>query len=259
LKHLDADLSEALSAGLARRGIRIFAQTKLQRVEKAAVGKRVFFQHGEQEHTIEAEEIVYALGRQPATGALHPADAGVDTDHAGFIRVNHAQQSSVPHIFAAGDVCGPHEIVHLAVQQGEIAARNAARLIRQSGDGLEKMDYTLKLFAIFSHPEVAMVGLTAREAKERGLDYTEASYPFADHGKAMVDGETDGFVKLLAAGPERRIIGGSVIGPSASELIHEIVVAMRFGATAAQLAAIPHYHPTLSEIWTYPAEELAKP
>jgi pyruvate/2-oxoglutarate dehydrogenase complex dihydrolipoamide dehydrogenase (E3) component len=84
-----------------------------------------------------------------------------------------------------------------------------------------------------------------------------ASYPFNDHGKSLVMGETDGFVKLVADARDGRILGGSVVGPHASELIHEIVVAMAFHATAGQLALVPHYHPTLSEIWTYPAEEIA--
>jgi pyruvate/2-oxoglutarate dehydrogenase complex dihydrolipoamide dehydrogenase (E3) component len=171
---------------------------------------------------------------------------------------NLSQQSQVGHIFAAGDVCGPHQIVHIAVQQGELAARNAARLLgRQKGE-MEKMDYTLKLFAVFSHPEVATVGLTEREATLLRYDFLAAKYAFSDHGKSMVRGETHGFVKLIAAKDTRRILGAACVGPEASELIHEIVVAMNFGATAGALARVPHYHPTLSEIWTYPAEELAE-
>jgi len=89
------------------------------------------------------------------------------------------------------------------------------------------------------------------------VPYRVATYPFDDHGKALVAGETEGFVKLLVSEETREIVGAAVIGPHASELIHEIVVAMRFRATARDLLDIPHYHPTLSEIWTYPAEELA--
>jgi pyruvate/2-oxoglutarate dehydrogenase complex dihydrolipoamide dehydrogenase (E3) component len=104
---------------------------------------------------------------------------------------------------------------------------------------------------------MATVGLSEAEARERGIAYATAKYPFDDHGKSLVMGEPHGFVKLIADAKTREIIGGSVVGPHASDLIHEIVVAMNFRSTAAQLAAIPHYHPTLSEIWTYPAEELA--
>lgn len=96
-----------------------------------------------------------------------------------------------------------------------------------------------------------------QEAREAGHEVVAASYPFIDHGKSLVMGETDGFVKLVADARDGKILGGAVVGPHASELIHEVVVAMAFHATAAQFAAIPHYHPTLSEIWTYPAEEIA--
>jgi len=99
--------------------------------------------------------------------------------------------------------------------------------------------------------------MTEDEARASGVEVVTASYPFADHGKSLVKGETDGFVKLIADAADGRILGGAVVGPEGSELIHEIVVAMAFNATAAQLALIPHYHPTLSEIWTYPAEEIA--
>ncbi len=120
------------------------------------------------------------------------------------------------------------------------------------------MDYRLKLFGVFTQPQLAVVGLTEQEAAAAGRRFTAASHPFDDHGKSMVMGETEGFVKLLADTASGEIIGGAAVGPEAVELIHEIVVAMHFEATAAQLAAIPHYHPTLSEIWTYPAEELAE-
>ena len=163
----------------------------------------------------------------------------------------------MPHIFAAGDVTGKLEIVHIAIEQGEIAARNAARILRKKSEPLETIDYRLRLFAVFTRPEAAMVGLTEREAGQLGLDFAAATYPFDDHGKSIVHGATDGFVKLLADRKSGELIGGAVVGPHASELIHEVVVAMRYRATAAQFAKIPHYHPTLSEIWTYPAEELA--
>ena len=144
----------------------------------------------------------------------------------------------------------------MAIEQGERAARNAVRFLK--GDsGFESMDYRLKLYITFTEPQVAAVGLSESEAKSQGIDYLVATYPFHDHGKSLIMDETEGFVKLLADKSTREILGGSVVGPDASELIHEVVVAMRFRATAGQFAAIPHYHPTLSEIWLYPAEELA--
>ena len=154
-------------------------------------------------------------------------------------------------------MAGPFEVVHIAIQQGEIAARNAARLLGGNAVPMEESDYRLKLFAVFSDPEVAVAGLSETELREAGVAFRTANYPFNDHGKSLCMGETDGFVKLIVAQDSGEILGGACVGPHAAELIHEIVVAMRFRATAAQLAETPHYHPTLSEIWTYPAEELA--
>ncbi len=258
LKEVDADVASALKKALEHRGIKVFVSTVLVRAEKTDAGlKRMrFYQHGV-ELAMEAEEIIYALGRRANTDNLGLDCAGIAFGKQG-IRVEKTQQTSVPHIFAAGDVCGPFEVVHSAIQQGEIAARNAARVLGGVGAKMEEMEYSLKLFAVFTHPEVASVGATERETADAGVPFIEAKYSFADHGKAMVRGETEGFVKLIVAHDTRRILGASVIGPEASELIHEVVVAMRFGATAGQLAQVPHYHPTLSEVWTYPAEALAE-
>ena len=262
LKEMDADVAHALADAFRKRGIRIHCSTELVRVEPAEGGlKRVVFTQKGVTRTVEAGEIVYALGREPQRDGLNLDKAGIETTR-GCVAVGPTQQTEVPHIFAAGDVAGPHEIVHIAIQQGELAARNAARLVRGECAGepprcLEEIDYRLRLFVVFSQPEVAVAGVTERELQEMGAPYCVASYPFDDHGKSLLMGETEGFVKLLASEESGEILGAAVVGPHASELIHEIVVAMRFRATARQLMEIPHYHPTLSEIWTYPAEELA--
>ena len=120
----------------------------------------------------------------------------------------------------------------------------------------KEIDYRLKLYGIFTNPEVAMVGMSENEARESGRNINVATYPFDDHGKSMVMGETHGFVKMIGDAETEEILGASVIGPHATELIHELVVALHFCATASEFMKIPHYHPTLSEIWTYPAEDL---
>jgi pyruvate/2-oxoglutarate dehydrogenase complex dihydrolipoamide dehydrogenase (E3) component len=104
---------------------------------------------------------------------------------------------------------------------------------------------------------VAQVGLTEKEAQARRVPYRAASYPFAEHGKSLIMDARHGFVKLLAHSATGEILGGSVVGPVGGELIHEIIAAMHKRSTVHELAAMPHYHPTLAEIWTYPAEELA--
>lgn len=253
LKSMDSDLAEVVEKAFRERGIDVFCGTRLLRTEP---GKTVIFEHEGVEKSVRADEILVALGRQPATGSLELAAAGVEVNRGG-IAVSPNQQSSTPNIFAAGDVCGPLEVVHLAIEQGEAAARNAAIQLGVLSGAEKRMDYRLKLFGVFTEPQVAMVGATEQELTAQGQKFEVKTHPFDDHGKSMVMGETEGFVKLIADPETGELLGGSVVGPEAVDLIHEIVVAMNFRATAAQLASIPHYHPTLSEIWTYPAEALA--
>jgi pyruvate/2-oxoglutarate dehydrogenase complex dihydrolipoamide dehydrogenase (E3) component len=213
--------------------------------------KAVSFEHKGRAASASAEEILFALGRVPNTASLELKNAGVKTE-TGRILANEFMQTSAPHIYTAGDCTGPHEIVHIAVQQGEIAAHNIA-----NPDTRRRMDYRLLISVVFTEPQVAFVGLTEKEAKARGISYLTASYPFNDHGKSLIMEAKDGFVKLLADPKSGEILGGSCVGPVGGELIHEIAAAMAKRMTVQELAAMPHYHPTLAEIWTYPAEELA--
>ena len=259
MRDADKDIGDALQKALTHQGVRFECGSHLLRADRDDAGqKRVWFECGGVEHSVSAEEVFFALGRIPCTHNLEVFRAGVETSKKGAVRVTPDQRSTAPHIFAAGDVTGPYEIVHIAIQQAELAARNAARQVGQLGTPVEEIDYRLKLFVLFTDPQMAQVGLTEKEASEQGRNVSVASYPFADHGKAMVRGETEGMVKLVADYATGEIIGASAVGPEVGELIHEVVVAMHFRATAADLAAIPHYHPTLSEIWTYPAEEIAE-
>lgn len=256
LKGSDLDVADSLAEALQRRGIVLHLGAAVVRAERTESGKRIVFRQGDEEYAAEGGQIIVALGRRPAIAGLGVKQAGLRVVD-GRIDADASQQCGAPHLFAAGDVCGPYEIVHIAIQQAELAARNAARVVGKLAGDLEKIDYRLKLLAIFTQPQVAMVGLSERECEERGIPFLSAKYLFADHGKSMIRGETDGFVKLIVERDSRRIIGAACVGPEASELIHEITVAMHFRATAGDLAGVPHYHPTLSEIWTYPAEELA--
>ena len=249
----DRDVADALAEAFRKRGIEVLCGTRLLRVEKVGDEFSVFFEHGNGESHFEASLVLNALGRRPNLSGLGLEKAGVALEgHA--ICTDLEQRTTAGHLFAAGDCCGPYEVVHIAITQGETAAKNAAAQLW--GGKTVSLDYRLKLFAAFTEPQMASCGMTEHEAREMGLNVIVASYPFADHGKSIVKGETDGFVKLVADAADGRILGGAVVGPEGSELIHEIVVAMAFNATAGQLALVPHYHPTLSEIWTYPAEEL---
>lgn len=257
----DRDVAESLQRGMEKLdGLRIFTGTSLEKVTLAENGrKRVRFRHrGE---TVEAEggEILQALGRRPATDGLGLEAAGLELAEDGkHLAVGTDQRTSQPCIFAAGDVCGPLEVVHLAIEQGETAATNAAVQLGVADSGERRMDYRVRMLGIFTEPQVATVGLSETEARESGREAVAASYPFDDHGMSLIKGETEGFVKLVADPDSRELLGASAVGPEAVELIHEIAVAIHFRATAEQFLQVPHYHPSLSEIWTYPAEELAE-
>jgi pyruvate/2-oxoglutarate dehydrogenase complex dihydrolipoamide dehydrogenase (E3) component len=256
LSGVDSECGEAVARAYRERGIDCRLGARVRQVGRSGAGvKWVEFEQAGEVCRVEAAEILVALGRRPATEGLGLEAAGVDLDGV-KVRVGLTQQTSQAHIFAAGDLCSPLDVVHLAIQQGEVAARNAARLLR--GEPVaETMDYRLRLFGVFSHPQVAAVGASEASLREAGVPYVAASYPFNDHGKSMCMGETDGFVKMLAHRGTGEILGACVAGPHATELIHEVVVAMHHRATVQEFLAIPHYHPTLSEIWTYPAEECA--
>lgn len=252
----DHDVADELEAALNARTMKIFCGTELKRFEREGDKKVAVFQHEGEEKRVVAAEILCALGRHANTKNLGCEHAGVIL-RKDKVKVHRSMQSSAPNIFAAGDVCGPHEIVHLAVEQGEMAAENAMKFLAGESDFLE-MDYRLVLYGIFTEPQVATVGLSEMDAARLEREVIVATYPFNDHGKSIVHGSQHGFVKLIADAKTKEILGGAIVGPQGAELIHEIVVAMAFHATADQLAKIPHYHPTLSEIWTYPAEELAE-
>ena len=196
---------------------------------------------------------LFALVQSAAAGCerLELEKAGVQTQW-GRIITDERMRTSVSHIYAAGDCTGPYEIVHIAVQQGEVAAHNIANPAEP-----RRIDYRLRTAVVFTEPQIATVGLTETEARKRGVAYRAASYPFNDHGKSLIMEAKDGFVKLLADPKSGEILGGTCVGPMGGELIHEIVTAMAKRMTVRELAATPHYHPTLAEIWTYPAEELA--
>jgi len=261
LSGTDPDIAVALEEALKEReNLTLYTGTSIGCVspDKASGLKTLQFNHNGVEKSVSAEEILLALGRTANTSGLDLSAAGVSVDQqTGKVVCGTDQRTSVGHIFAGGDVCGPHEIVHIAIEQGEIAAHNAAVRLGVNPAPLRFIDYRLKLLGIFTDPEVATVGLSEVEAREAGREIGVASYPFDDHGKSIVRGETHGLVKMITDSGTGEIIGAAAVGPEAVEIIHEVVVAMHFRSTAAEFLKIPHYHPTLSEIWTYPAEDLS--
>ncbi|MGC3957427.1 MAG: NAD(P)/FAD-dependent oxidoreductase [Verrucomicrobiota bacterium] len=252
LREFDDDAGAVIKTVFQREGIQLFTGTKLLGARRNEKRKVIEFEQNGKRLQAEADEILLALGRSPNTATLGLENAGVKTENDRIV-ANTQMRTSAPHIYAAGDCTGPHEIVHIAIQQAEIAAHNIANPRRP-----RSTDYRLLTSVVFTDPQVATVGLTEKEATARKIPFLTASYPFNDHGKSLIMEALDGFVKLLANPKTGEILGGCCVGPVGGELIHEINVAMAKRMTVHEFAATPHYHPTLAEIWTYPAEELAE-
>jgi pyruvate/2-oxoglutarate dehydrogenase complex dihydrolipoamide dehydrogenase (E3) component len=250
LREADEDLAAVIEERFRKEGMRVFTDTKLVRFFQHDGQKAVEFLHQGRPRVARAEQTLQALGRIPNLGSLRLERAGVKIENGRF-EINDRQQTNVPHIYAAGDVCGPYEIVHIAIQQGEIAAHNATHRTKRA------MDYRTKAAVVFTDPQIACVGLLEKEAQAASLPYLVAKHAFNDHGKSLVMGETDGFVKVMANPRSGEIVGGQIVGPEAGDLIHELIALMHLRGTVFDLATMPHYHPTLAEILTYPAEELA--
>lgn len=252
LSDADEDLARPVEAHLRAEGMKIYTGTKIHHITTSGEQKTLHFDHQGRTRQATAVSILQALGRRPNIDRLNLAAAQVAHQRA-CILVNTEMRTSQPHIFAVGDVNGGYEIVHIAIEEGEIAGWNAVHPDLPS----KSWDDRLKTQVIFTDPQVASLGLSERECVDRRLPYLVASYPFNDHGKSLCLGETYGHVKLLCHPQSGEIIGGHIVGPEASELIHELIAIMHFHGTVHDLLRIPHYHPTLAEILTYPAEELA--
>ena len=251
LSDSDEDLVRPVEAHLRAEGMTVYTNTDIQKITTSGGIKTVNFLHQGQAQHVTATSILQALGRRPNINGLN-LDAAQVAHQPNAILVNKEMRTSQPHIFAVGDVNGGHEIVHIAIEEGEIAGWNAVH------PNLPPKYFSdrIKAQVVFTDPQVASVGLSERECLDRQLPYLVASYPFNDHGKSLCLGETYGHVKVLCHPQSGEILGGHIVGPEASELIHELIAIMYFHGTVHDLLRMPHYHPTLAEILTYPAEEL---
>jgi len=253
LSGMDEDVGRALEAALIDEGVEVVTGAQLLRVTHDATGKTVWVMKDGRERSYVGEEILQALGRRPNIEGLRLDLAEVTLD-GGMIEVDGAMRTSQAHIYAVGDVNDVSPIVHLAIQQGEIAGYNATHTDQPA----KTIDHRLDTEVVFTDPQVAVLGLNEARAKAEGMLYLTASYPFADHGKALCLGASHGFVKLLCAPQTGEILGAQIVGPEASELIHELIAVMYYHGTAVGLLRMPHYHPTLAEIVTYPAESIVE-
>jgi dihydrolipoamide dehydrogenase len=190
--------------------------------------------------TAEFDRLIVSIGRQPNTQDLGLDAAGVKLDSHGFIDVDAQCKTSVPNVYAIGDVVRGPMLAHKSSEEGVMAAEIIAG---QHGHcNLDTIPWV-----IYTSPEIAWVGKTEQQLKTAGVPYKTGQFPFIASGRARAIGETAGFVKMLAHADTDRILGVHIIGPYASELISEAVVAMEFGASAEDIARIVHAHPSLAE------------
>ncbi|MFA6289902.1 MAG: NAD(P)/FAD-dependent oxidoreductase [Opitutaceae bacterium] len=252
LKDHSPAASEVVQQSFRDEGIDLHTDTKIEKISRDKRGVSVKFLSNGKPVTRRARFLFNALGREPNTAGLDLALAGVKTTPAGRVAVNRWQQTSAKHIYAGGDVCGPHDIVHLAVAQGELAARHAFGL-----KGLKPVDHSLLLNVVFTDPPLATIGVQESELVERGEKFLVASYPFNDHGKSILMDANYGYVKVIAEPKRGRILGAEIVGHDAGELIHIFSGPLAMKATVFDLLRAPWYHPTLAEIVTYPLEDIA--
>ena len=253
LKGFSTDASSVIAKAMRGEGINLEFGVDLKNFTKLADGN-IGVSYGQDSVTknIETKFLFNALGRIPSTDSLNAEAAGVELLPSGHVRTNEYQCSTNPLIYAAGDCAGPHEIVHIAIKQGETAALHAL------GKKTKPMHYNSLLSVVFTDPQVAMVGQMPEEISKHGVKIASASYPFDDHGKSILMEAKYGYVCVHADAGNGRIYGAECVGKDAGELIHSMSVAISLKASVHNLLEADWYHPTLSEIWTYPLEDLAE-
>lgn len=204
---------------------------------------------------LEADIVMSAVGRVPNSADFGYEEAGIEFDRRA-VKVDEFYRTSVAGVWAIGDLIGGMMLAHVAEDEGIAAARNAVAVLRGE-DPHETVNLECVPACVYTFPEVAVVGRSRDGAKERGIDAVQAVAKFAANGKALGEGESDGFVQLIAEKGTGRILGCQIVGPHAVEIIHEVSVAMTNGITAAQLAHSVHAHPTVSEVIKFAAMDAA--
>ncbi len=235
----DPDASELLTRSLQKRGVQINCNSKVVSIGDASGRKRVEYEQAGEGDVVEADMVLMAAGRRAYTEGLGLEELGINTER-GRIRVDENLQTNVPNIYAAGDCLRGIGLAHLASHEGIAAAENA---LGESGE----VNYDAVPGCIFTHPEIASVGVKEHQADEEGMDITVGKFPYSALGKAAAVGEREGFVKLVAEAGSKRVIGGTIVGPAATDLIAEVTLAVQAEMTLDEVAATIHSHPTFAE------------
>ena len=242
----DEDIAKIIQKNLLRKSVNIHTDTIITKLEEKNQKLLCKTSDGS---TIEVEKVLVSIGRAPNISGIGIEDLGIDSDDKGFIKVDAYLRTSIKNIYAIGDVSGKLQFAHVASKEGKIASQNIV--------GIEtKINYKSIPWGIFTTPEIGAVGLTETQAKERGLNIKIGIFPFSYNGKAHASNDTEGFVRIISDTASKEIIGAIIIGPRATDLIHEIAVAMHGEITIDILADTVHSHPTLSEAVMEAAEDI---
>ncbi len=239
---MDQETMTALVRVMTKEGIKFMTSTKVTGSKVVSDGVELTYEDMKTNKTatLKADVVLVATGRKAFTDGLGLEDVGIRKDARGVVQTDAHFQTSVPGIYAIGDVIVGPMLAHKAEEEGVACAE---ALAGHHGH----VNYETVPSVIYTHPEVASVGLTEEQCKAQGIEYNVGKFPFSANGRARAIAQTDGFVKILADKKTDRIIGGHIVGPKASELLGEIVVAMEFKASSEDLARSFHSHPTLSE------------
>ncbi|MEJ2047246.1 MAG: dihydrolipoyl dehydrogenase [Dehalococcoidia bacterium] len=245
----DDEIALVLEEALQADGIQVSCSTQVSRIDDVAGGKAVVFSEGGQK--IEAEAVAIAVGYRPNIEGLGLEACGVAAGKGG-IQVNEKMETSVPNIYAVGDVIGGMMLAYIAIAEGIVAAENACGLN-------SKMDYNAVPQCIFTMPEVASVGLAEQEAASQGLETRIGRFPFMANGMAAIVGEQRGLVKIITEPKYGQVLGVHIVGPQATSLIAEAAMAMKLEGTVDDILATIHTHPSLSEaVWEAAADVKGK-
>ena len=239
LEPVDEEIGRRFAQTLPRQGIEVKIGAAVKAIEKKGELLRVVWDGPEGEQGVEGQKVLMATGRAPYTEGLNLSELGIQTDH-GAITVNEYLETNVKDVYAIGDVLGKNMLAHVASYEGEIAVENALGRFR-------KADYRAVPNCVFTQPEIAGVGITEEEVKNRGIPYKASKFPFVALGRAVAMGETAGLVKMICDAGDGRVLGMHVMGAHASDLIAEGVLAVRLGLTAEDIVHTIHAHPTLPE------------
>jgi len=238
----DEEISKDLKREFEKRGIKCLVGNKVEAVETTETGVKVEVSAEGKETTLEADQALVAIGFRPNSQGLGLAEAGVKISERGFVEINEKMQTSVPTIYAIGDVTGKLMLAHVGSAMGIVAAENIA------GAETVILDYEMMPRATYCQPQVASFGLTEAQAKERGYTVKIGRFPFQANGKALGLGDYAGWVKLVVDEKYGEILGAHMIGPEVTELLPELTLAHLMELTPHEIARNVHAHPSLSEV-----------